>query len=366
MNVFPWTLPGPTAIYLCLFVATLFIHFLFMSCVLAGTTWVLAGLLIPQRSSSQLRPLLKDWLPVMLSGAITAGVAPLLFLQILYRREFYTANLLQFHRWMAILPVLILLFYLLYVLKSLGEQRRALQTCVALVCSTCLLFIAWSWSGNHVLSLAGQDKWIQVSAGTASTDPMLVLCRLLIWVLTTLPIFSGWVLWMPGTLDLKPEELAVRIRRTASLALFGIFGSVAAIGLFLFHWRKDNNASDIDGCELWGFLLMAGVLLQLWGWSRRLRSNAVATTCRRSITTGVTLHLLSLMTLREAVRIHTLEQLNVLTHEDAAAAGGMGLFLLFCALNAGLGGWCLWIVRNGRRSAPEPSISVKDDALADE
>ena len=41
---------------------------------------------------------LRDWLPFVLSAAITAGIAPLLFVQILYQRAFYTANLLLFNR----------------------------------------------------------------------------------------------------------------------------------------------------------------------------------------------------------------------------------------------------------------------------
>ena len=94
-SLFPLNLPEPTAFYVCLFVSTLAIHFVFMSYVLAGTMWILAGTLLP--FNSQMSPVtstLKDWMPVMLSGAITAGVAPLLFLQILYREQFYTANLL--------------------------------------------------------------------------------------------------------------------------------------------------------------------------------------------------------------------------------------------------------------------------------
>ena len=66
------------------------------------------------------------------SAAITAGVAPLLFLQILYQREFYTANLLLFNRWMAILPVLIVGFYSLYLIKGdwLWQQRWPLRAVV--------------------------------------------------------------------------------------------------------------------------------------------------------------------------------------------------------------------------------------------
>ena len=60
----------------------------------------------------------RDWLPAVLGLAITTGIAPLLFVQILYKRQFYTANLLLFNRFMLLLPALIVAYYMLYLVKS--------------------------------------------------------------------------------------------------------------------------------------------------------------------------------------------------------------------------------------------------------
>jgi hypothetical protein len=62
--------------------------------------------------------MLKNLLPFMLGLGITAGVAPLLFLQLLYQHRFYSANLILGPRWGAVVPALITGFYALYLVKA--------------------------------------------------------------------------------------------------------------------------------------------------------------------------------------------------------------------------------------------------------
>ena len=120
---FPSDLPLATALYVSFARRSRSsLHVVFMNYVLAG-----AGLLarrpLSDRPESKLPGPARgsacaSWLPSALGVAITAGVAPLLFIQICYQEAFFTANLLAFHRWMAIVPVLILAFYMLYVVSS--------------------------------------------------------------------------------------------------------------------------------------------------------------------------------------------------------------------------------------------------------
>ena len=90
-----------TAFYLAVYIVTLVIHLVFMNYVLAGSAYLSTRTLLLQHPRDPLADMLRDWLPFALSGAITAGVAPLLFIQVLYKKQFYTANLLLFGRWMA-------------------------------------------------------------------------------------------------------------------------------------------------------------------------------------------------------------------------------------------------------------------------
>src|SRR5215204_6092447 len=162
--MFPFNQPAPTAFYLTLYLGTFVLHLLPMAYVLAGSAVLLAHTLAGTKPADDpLMDHLRQWLPFVLSAAITAGVAPLLFLQILYQREFYTANLLLFNRWMAILPVLIVGFYALYLTKGdwLWQKRWPLRAAVAAAILACFVFIGWSWTENHLLSLAGQKAWTE-------------------------------------------------------------------------------------------------------------------------------------------------------------------------------------------------------------
>lgn len=154
---------APTALYLSLFAVMLGVHAVFMRYVLAGSTYLAIGRLIgPRRCAVRgWQSILVDWLPFATGLAITAGVAPLLFVQILYVREFSTANLLLSHRWMAILPVLVVCFYLLFLQKSswLARHRWVWRTVVASLACSGFIFIAWSWTENHLLML-DRDAWV--------------------------------------------------------------------------------------------------------------------------------------------------------------------------------------------------------------
>jgi hypothetical protein len=129
---------------LALYLATLALHAVFIGYVVAGTAFALI------RRDDPIAVTVRDRLPFMLGAGITAGVAPLLFVQLLYQHRFYTANLLLGPRWLAVVPVLIVGFYALYIQKVSEKWRRA-----ALISALgCFVFVGWSWSELHELMKA--------------------------------------------------------------------------------------------------------------------------------------------------------------------------------------------------------------------
>ena len=151
---FPFGLPLPSAVYGALLPLTFALHLLAAQLLLAGSACLAWNALRSPATSSPLRGLLIDWLPFAMGVTISLGVAPLLFLQIVDQQRFYTANLLLFHRWMAVLPVLIGAFYLLYLQKASATLRyhplsgRLIPTVVFLS----VAFVGFSWTENHLLS----------------------------------------------------------------------------------------------------------------------------------------------------------------------------------------------------------------------
>src|SRR5690606_20316590 len=136
----------PTAVYLTLFVGTWVLHVVFMHYVLGGSLYLVGRTLVHGNRAEQIAPaaLLREWLPFLLSAAITAGIAPLLFAQVAYQHRFYTANLLLFYRWLAILPALLIAFYMLYLLKAHAAvlQRPAFRVIAKLTIVVCVLYVA--------------------------------------------------------------------------------------------------------------------------------------------------------------------------------------------------------------------------------
>jgi len=58
------------------------------------------------------------------------GVAPLLFLQVLYGRLFFTSSILMAGFWLAVVPLLIVAYYCAYVVAFRGQRTRVGGTAV--------------------------------------------------------------------------------------------------------------------------------------------------------------------------------------------------------------------------------------------
>ena len=360
---FPFGFPLPTAFYLSFYVLTLIIHVMFMSYVLAGTGYLVAVHFLPgsyadSRHRAPLAEILRDWMPFALSGAITAGVAPLLFVQILYQRPFYTANLLLFHRWMAILPVLIAGFYLLYLLKIrwVTEGPPARGGFIALGAWLCFGFTGYSWTENHLLSLQPAAWPAFFVSDSLFFWSGALLPRLGLWAAGTLPVMAlllGWQyrLTHRDTPYVPPYEL----RRLALVALAGLLLSALAgmgYGSLLSPAAREfvhgAAGGPYLGLALIGWLIQAAIWFTVWG-RAALRPGLLG-----AASVGAFLSVLGMTVLREGVRITSLpvEGLYAL-HAQAAQVGGLTVFLLFFVLNAALVGWCIVLAREAK-SSPGP------------
>ena len=372
-TIFPWGYPLPTAFYLTLFVLTLVLHVLFMNYVLAGTAWLAWSILVRRaplgaKSISQVsgqeassESILADWIPTMLSGAITAGVAPLLFVQILYQREFYTANLLLFNRWMSILPVLIVGFYSLYVLRSQWLTRRSawVKAWTGLLPFLCVAFVAYSWTENHLLSMNQPEQWKEFYAKGRQVyfEPQIVP-RLAVWCLGSLSTTCVWLAWqlryrLVHRMPVDPKSIR-------SLPKIALFGATASFLSGVVHYSTAPNVIRIlmEPMARWYLLLaIVGMLLQIYGWIRLYRSTRPSTGDASNLPRGPLLYstiglvstILGMSVCREVVRLSVLGESRMAElipqHAEAMKVDGFGVFLLFSLINIGLIIWCFWIVK---------------------
>ena len=343
---FPFGFPGPTAFYLVTYVLTLVSHVVFMNYVLAGT-----GVLVVRQirgksgAGDALVELLRDWLPFALSAAITAGIAPLLFIQILYKKAFYTANLLLFHRWMLILPVLIVGFYLLYAQKTaFVKARPRLAALVPMGALACFLFTALSWTENYLLA-RNAEAWAPMYASKAMIyQNREILPRMLLWTLGALPTLAALLGW-----QLHRHERAGRLadgapfRQVARLGLVGLVVAGACAAGYAWLVGPEARVHVVGPMARPWFLAAAiGAVVEAVGFVGLYRAEAGRAKWLGITSAGLLFVILGTTVVREVLRITAVDFVALYPeHARAAEVSGRWLFLGFFLVNAALATWAI-------------------------
>ena len=124
-------IPGPEWLFQVLLVFTFFLHLLFLNLTLGGTLLAAVAHLTAGGRLDDPRTVLARRLvginTYAISLTITTGVAPLLFIQVLYQQYFYTATILIAGVWFTLLLLLMAGYYAVYAYKfgpSVGGRER--------------------------------------------------------------------------------------------------------------------------------------------------------------------------------------------------------------------------------------------------
>ncbi len=357
-TVFPFGFPVPTAFYLTMYVLTFVLHQAFMHYVLAGSLYVAWATVWRGRDSVSLteQPLaatLRDWMPFLLSAAITAGVAPLLFIQIVYQHQFYTANLLLWWRWVVVVPVLIVAFYLLYLVKSrmLWNWPYAVRVAIAVGTSISFVFVGLCFTVNHLLANSSAN-WPDVyTSGRLPFSATPVVLRMLIWIggsFASMTVIVGWQLRYRQT-SLEQGLAVVGTRSLARMSVGGIAIALVAGTAYILQCDAPSRSLVFGGIALPYVLLTAvGAMAQLIGWSLQWRSGRLSGIGLTASTAGASLSLLSVSVIREVLRVRAIDLASLSQrHADAATVGGFGVFLVAAVIVTLLIAWCVRLVQTG-------------------
>lgn len=136
----PAPIPGPPGLLVFLWVVTFFLHFLCVNAALGGALF--SALLPAALRPEARRPVALFFANVgswAISLAVTFAIAPLLFLQTLYGRFFYTATVLIAPVWLGLLALLTLAYYLNWNAKFRLDAGRGAVLPISL---TALLLVA--------------------------------------------------------------------------------------------------------------------------------------------------------------------------------------------------------------------------------
>ena len=139
----PLALPAPPALLWGLLQLTFLLHLVAMNVVLGGAILSLHWRFSRREQDAPHRAALLAFfssaLPVVIAATVTLGVAPLLFVQVLYGRLFFTSSILMAGYWLAIVPLVILAYAAAYALAFRGAALGRPRAWAALVA---LLFAA--------------------------------------------------------------------------------------------------------------------------------------------------------------------------------------------------------------------------------
>jgi hypothetical protein len=117
-NPDPLPIPAPPGLLHILLVFTFLLHVLFMNMALGGTLIATAGhLRDPRGNGARLARELSRWNTYGIAFTVTTGIAPLLFLQVLYGHLFYSAAILLGGFWLLAVGILTAAYYANFVYK---------------------------------------------------------------------------------------------------------------------------------------------------------------------------------------------------------------------------------------------------------
>jgi hypothetical protein len=239
----PFGLPAPVWLLLTLLVVTQTLHIVFMNYVLGGS-WLLLWLALGGEAWKRaLYSRCLNVLPVALSIAITFGVAPLLFVQVVYGHFFYVANVLMGWFWLLILALVLIAFYSVYALKARrGEGEgtsllpQPLRVTLHLGIALCFTLVALLFTTNAVLT-THPALWEAARTGSpilaAWGGAWMTLPRFLHNLGGAFLVTGLWVVWI-ATLRGGEEEAEKGARLGARIATLAAVFQIGAGVLYAF------------------------------------------------------------------------------------------------------------------------------------
>ncbi len=356
----PLPLPAPALLFQILLVGTFTLHILAMNVLLGGSILTAFNAVLERRWPGAERALLLERAgrPLTLSAAatVTLGVAPLLFLQLLYGPFFFTSSILMAVPWLSVVVLVIAAYAGLYLVELWARTLGPLAVVVRIGSAFLFVAVAFIYVNNVTLMLA-PDEWQEIHEqfrhglylplGEAALFPRylhFLLAAMAIGGLALLvyglsvrrsePDFGNWCLRQGALWFLVPTALQMAI------------GPVFLVTQPAFARDEFLAADLLETGVLWSGVASALIAAVFVIWALRSR----APTLPGAAAAGFAVVSVSLM----AVARHLLRALRTSPHLDVDALPSDtqvgAVILFFVVFVAGLGtiGYVVWLLRRGR------------------
>ena len=347
-NLDPNPLPAPFWVFKLLLVVTFFLHILAMNAMLGGAILALtAKWRAKEPHSHRLFADIAKKLPSLLPATITIGIAPLLFVQVIYGQFIYTSSIIVAWPWLLVLLFLLIAYYGFYF-ASFQSGRQPGKAALAMFFSVFLaLVIGFTYSNNFTLA-QNPTQWAQKYLKDPSgwnlnlAEPSLIP-RYLHFVVAAIAVGGLLLMFLAASKWRTDREYADEVLRFGGKAFLYATMAQFVVGFwFLFSLPRDIRMIYLGDYPLASGLLAVGVAaaigaIFLASEALRTRNIRVAAVYLPSVT-AVLILVMSVM--RELLRDAYLkpyfhpEQMRVETQ--------WSVFPLFLALF--VGGVVLWLI----------------------
>jgi MFS family permease len=267
----PEPIPFPAPIWLlqALLFITFVLHIIPMNMTLGGLV-ILAHGEMSGRISEPLRRWITGYLPVTVAFTVTTGVAPLLFLQVLYGQLFFPAAVIIAWAWFGVIVALLLGYYGIYAYALASNRLGRWRSWVIIGSIVLFLYVAFAF--NNVITLMStpfrwQELWQERNPST--------YFNLNIWEPTLFPRFGHFVLGAAAvagliaalygsTLHKKGDEAGKELVRNGTSWFIGATILNYFIGVvFLFTHERTIWQAFVGGNTLATILIWIGVALSV-------------------------------------------------------------------------------------------------------
>lgn len=169
----PIPFPAPLWLIQSLLVIGFFTHAIPMNVALGGP--LIAALLLmlgfskkdPENYFTRIGKSLANSLPIFISVAITQGIVPLLFLQLVYGPLYYSSSIFMAIPWLSIIVILLTAYYLIYIFKFQQTKLGSFGPWLLIIGTILFGVIAYFFTNNMVL-MTSPEKILEVVS--ASND----------------------------------------------------------------------------------------------------------------------------------------------------------------------------------------------------
>lgn len=350
----PLPLPAPGWLLWFLLMLTFLLHVLAMNLVLGGS--ILGGVTELQ-ARKEGRPhhralvgSLSKAMPVAVAAAVTLGVAPLLFVQVLYGRLFFSSSVIMAWPWLAVIPLLILAYYGVYRRAFKGEALGSRGPLVGWLAALIFMVIGFLYSNNMSMMLrpgALLSKYLEDDRGLRlNLDDPTLIPRYLHFLLGAVAVAGMYVVVHGLVRRAKAPDYAAWAIRHGSLWFAVATTANMAVGLWwLVALPRETMMRFMGGNGLATALLALGLLLSVGVLLHAVLAARSASPSRLALSAAVLLLVLLVVMIltRDQVRRGALEAAGF--EPVAWVAPQWGPILLFALLLVGAIAAVAWMVR---------------------